>query len=365
MASTEHITFPCLEVTQPIGKFYVGAIDSKDLVGIAYADIRRIEGRDVEKVLGIQRPLSAVRVEELRQFVQTIDASFPTSVILAVRPEHVKYDKKNNVMRIGRARNVGKIIDGQHRIAGLEKYEGPPFQVNVTVFVDMDLEDQALLFATINLKQTRVSKSLAYDLFEFASGRSPQKTCHNITKLLNTKGRSPFQGKIKILGVATGEPEETLTQAAFVDRLMPYISTNPMQDRDLLKRGKNLRRADEAEEKKRIFRNMFIDQKDAEIARVLWNFFTSVEKRWPQAWGFKKEGNILNRTTGFGALMRFLQVAYVNTTPPGGVAPISAFGKIFESIRLRETDFTARKYKPGSSGESELYQDFLEQSGLD
>lgn len=70
------------------------------------------------------------------------------------------------MLRIKKDANVAKIIDGQHRIAGLEDYAGPPFQVNATIFIDMDIEDQAMVFATINLKQTKVSKSLAYDCCE-------------------------------------------------------------------------------------------------------------------------------------------------------------------------------------------------------
>jgi DGQHR domain-containing protein len=90
-------------------------------------------------------------------------------------------------MKVDRSKNVAKIIDGQHRIAGLEEYNGPEFELNVTIFVDMDLEDQALLFATINLKQTRVSKSLAYDLFEFATKVPPTSQFDTIFEKIQLK----------------------------------------------------------------------------------------------------------------------------------------------------------------------------------
>jgi DGQHR domain-containing protein len=270
-------------------------------------------------------------------------------------------------MTIVRSKNVAKIIDGQHRIAGLEEYENSNFELNVTIFVDMDLEDQALLFATINLKQTKVSKSLAYDLYEFATSRSPQKTCHNIAKLLNSRDESPFHRKIKILGTATGEPHETLTQAAFVDALIPYISAKPMLDRDMIKRGdeKKLSRPSPSEERRLIFRNMFIDNKDAEIAKVNWNYFAAVSNRWPNAWRLKQQGNILNRSGGFRALMRLLPIAYVNALSASKLVPTtSEFDKIFARIKLRESDFSPERYKPGSGGESALYSDLLLQSGL-
>ena len=145
------IEFPCISVEQPIGTFYIGAIDSQDLVAISYADIRRPEGRDIEQYIGTQRDLSEGRVAELRQYVTTVDACFPTSVILAVESEYVEFDDKTNSLRIMRKDNVAKIIDGQHRIAGLKDAELlDPFHLNVTIFVDMDIEDQAMVFATIN-----------------------------------------------------------------------------------------------------------------------------------------------------------------------------------------------------------------------
>jgi DGQHR domain-containing protein len=249
------ITFHCIKVTQPIGTFYIGAIDAHDLHDIAFSDVRRIENRDVEKYLGIQRELSEPRVKELRQYVRTVDATFPTSVIIAVASEHASFNEDENTMTIRRDAKVAHVIDGQHRIAGLGSNGYGTFQLNVTVFVDMELEDQAMVFATINLKQTKVSKSLAYDLYEFTSSRSPQKTAHNIAKLLNTRTGSPFFNKIKILGVATGKVEESLTQATFVDKVISYISRNALEDRDLIKRGKTPTRADSYESKKLIFRN--------------------------------------------------------------------------------------------------------------
>jgi DGQHR domain-containing protein len=357
-----HIEFRCIQVIQPIGSFYIGAIDAADLVQISYADIRRIEGEDraVERYLGIQRPLSKPRVKELAQYVRNVDASFPTSVILAISSTDCVYDESSHKMRVRRDAGVAKIIDGQHRIAGLEDYQNGAFQLNVTIFVDMDIEDQAMVFATINLKQTKVSKSLAYDLYEFASSRSPQKTCHNIAKLLNYRAGGPLQNRIKILGVASGKPEETLTQATFVDRLIIYISKDPgeaMKDRDLIKRGKVPERADDAIGQKLIFRNMFLDERDAEIARIIWNYFKAVENRWPEAWRTTRRGYILNRTTGFAALMRFLRPCYLELAAPGQVVSTEKFHSILTRLGLKDDDFVSDRYVPGSSGEAQLFRD--------
>ena len=157
------------------------------------------------------------------------------------------YDRATSKIRVRDDGNVAKIIDGQHRIEGLVAYEGNNFQLNVTVFIDMDMEDQAMVFSTINLKQTTVAPSITLELFEYAKTRSPQKTSHNIARLLNGRENSPFHKKIMILGTATGRATESLTQAAFIKPLMRYISTDPMSDRDQLKRGRKLPLAEAAE----------------------------------------------------------------------------------------------------------------------
>jgi len=361
------VNFKCIEVEQPIGVFYIGAINCKDLYDIAYADVRRIEceNREVEKYLGIQRPLSAGRIAELKQYVENIDATFPTSIILAVNDDDASFDNEKMIMSIKRGKDVAKIIDGQHRIAGLENYMKSNFQLNVTIFIDMDIEDQAMVFATINLKQTKVNKSLATDLYEFTKSRSPQKTCHNIAKLLNEKNGSPFQRKIKILGVATGEPQESLTQATFVDRLIKYISRNPMKDRDLIKRGKKLEKAQGNDERKLIFRNLFIDDEDAKIAKNIWNFFKAVENRWTSAWQNVERGYILNRTTGFGALMRFLNIVYnYYYNSNNKIISVEEYLSVLKNIKLNDVDFTSDNYKPGSSGEKGLLDDLMNQSKI-
>lgn len=362
------IEFTCFEMKQPVGNFYIGIMNYDELVAISYADVRRIEQRDVERIVGIQRPLSDTRVAELAQYVNTLDASFPSGVILAVDSKDVDFDEKTKRMLIRKDENVAKIIDGQHRIAGLKQFRGERFDVNVTLFVDMDLEDQAMLFATINLKQTKVSKSLAYDLYEYETTRSPQKTCHMIARLLNTKKDSPFKDKIKVLGVATPDKEETLTQATFVEHLLDYISGKglpSLKDRDDIKRGVKLKRAVAGEFKKRPFRNLFIDEKDTEIARIVWNYFKAVERKWPSAWGKRSSGNVLNRTTGFNALMKFMRPVCLDLGYPDKVYSVDEYFSYFNRVKLSDESFTPDNFNPGTSGQVRLFKTLMEQTGLE
>lgn len=363
------ITVPCIPLQQPIGMFYIAAIRSRDLADISFADRARIEGgdREIEILSGLQRPLSAKRVGELKRYVTSIDACFPTGVILAMSSEDAIFDDAANTMSIRYSNNVAKIIDGQHRIEGLAGYQGPLFEINVTIFIDMEMEDQAIVFSTINLKQTPVSNSLVYELFEYAKTRSPQKTCHYIARLLNARSDSPFYQRIMILGMATGKPNESLTQAAFIDPLLKLLSTDAMGDRDRLKRGKTLELVDDGmiRTRKLIFRNMFIREEDAKIAKVLWNYFTAVSRRWPLAWQQKQRGLILNRTTGYRALMAFLPIVILSLDLVGKIPDIEAFSTVFDRVKLNDEDLSTDEFKPGTSGQSALRKLFELQTRMD
>lgn len=365
---SQQVAIKCLEVIQPIGKFYIGVINYDDLEFISFVDVRRLkdEKREVEEYIGIQRPLSPKREKEIGQYVNLIDATFPTSIILAISSKNATYDSKNNELKIERNQDVAKVLDGQHRIAGLNNclLSGEKFQLNVTIFVDMELEDQAIVFSTINKTHTKVNKSLSYDLFEFATSRSPQRTVHNIARALNQKEGSPFKEKIKILGVAEDKEKETITQATFVESFLKYITKDKMIDRDLYRRGKKPEEYTGANYDKYFLRPMFLNEEDGKIAQTIWNYFKTVEEKWTDAWMQVEPNKILNRSTGFIALVRFLGDIYKHFNKTGEVISTSDYKSIFNKIDLKSDDFTRQNYLPGSGGQSKLYNDLKEKSSI-
>lgn len=373
------ISFPCIRVNQPIGTFFVASINYRDLCDITYFDVRRIlREREVETYLGIQRPLNKKRVEEIKKYTNTVDATFPTSVIIAVEAVCAAYDEQSKVMTLSNVvnegedekpilfREIARVLDGQHRLEGLNQgFSGNAFELNVAIFVSIDLAEQATIFSTVNLAQTKVNKSLAYDLFALATSRSPQKACHNIAVALDQNEKSPFYKRIKRLGVATeGRFEETITQATFVQSLLGYLTPDPEKDRDLYKRHRKPDHADAEQLKKYIFRNMFLDERELEIADVIWNLFDAVREKWPDGWVSLGQGAMLNKTNGFRAFMRFLRPAYLYLTGPGGVPSKGEFRSLLDRVTLNDGDFNIDRFKPGTSGESELYRTLLSECRL-
>ena len=295
------IKLQVIKISQPLGEFFIGNIKARDLVKISYADVRRIEGeeREVERYLGIQRPLDKSRVTKIRKYLESPDAAFPTGVVLAIEQNCVEFDQ-NGVLIIKPYQadlsedsitidKVAKVLDGQHRIAAFINEAGnydetlnnlfSDFEFNVVVFVGIDIDEQANIFATVNLAQTKVSRSLVYDLEGLAKTRSPFKTCHQIAVALDSAdSRSPLYHRIKRLGLKTKgrEESEPLTQAVFVESLIKLISADPFADRTLYMKGKTPKYISQSELIKLPFRNMFIAEKDNNIALILYNFLVII-----------------------------------------------------------------------------------------
>jgi DGQHR domain-containing protein len=358
-----------LKAKQPIGDLYFATLSYKDLVKITYFDVRRTlqDQRDIERYLGIQRPLIKGRVKDLQEYVNFKDASYPTAVIVAIDDDYVEYDEASGILTLrnfkkGEENNpttnlsrLAKVIDGQHRIAGLTSFRGPAFDVPTTIFVGSDIADQAYVFSTVNLEQTKVGKSLAFDLFSLAKSRSPQKTAHNIAVALDREPDGPLEGMIKRLGVASeGEGLKTITQATFVEALLDYISDEPKTDRDILLRGGIPPRAGGNDIRRLIFRNMFIDERDKAIATSVSEYFAAIRERWPEAWGYRGGGRILNRTNGFRGAMKALKHIYRQVAKPGDVVMKAAYLAELKKIKITDAQFTVENFPPGSSGEAKL-----------
>lgn len=375
------IDLECVRVSQPIGDFYITAIDSAILRQITYSDVRKLRGdREIDEYLGIQREVNPKRVKEIGKYVNTVDACFPTAVILAVPGRCAEYDEEKRILtlksdleaedlenRIDKTQ-IARVLDGQHRIEGLDNlaHGHPPFQINVSIFVEMDIESQAYLFSVVNLAQTKVSKSLVYDLFEYSKARSPQKTAHSIAVALDRDPTSPFFESIKRLGVATkGRFTETLTQATFVEALLPYLSPDPVKDRDTFLRGHKPIKPDTRELERCLFRMMFLEERDLDIADVIYNFFSAAAKRWPQAWNNGGTGAILKKTNGFKGLMRLLKPAYRYFGAAGDVITEAQFKELFDRAKINDDEFNVDNFKPGTSGETALYYRLANEMRLD
>lgn len=375
-------------VSQPIGEFYVGSVPARDLLEISYTEVRRFVAGTQEKIAGIQRERSEKRIAEIQKYVNLDYATFPTAVIIAVASECAElvpycegeqhqddtvfylelsaYGNPSDADYIPLER-IAFIIDGQHRLAGLEGLEeGRQFDVNVSVFVGASDADKAEIFARVNQAQTKVNQSLVVDLASFYQERGPVKFAHEIVLALNQDKDGPLHDKVKRLGkAAPGKGRiQTLAQATVVKPIVDYITNDPEGERNRRYKGIFGTRREPEAWRKFIFQPFFDNDDDVGVFLCLTNYFSAVKARWPDIWDDAPPGNILNRTTGYVALMRFLRPVYLASCEKGMILSEGHCSRIFSSIQIRDNELTRENFIPGSSGIAALYRRLMEESSL-
>src|SRR5439155_5762480 len=115
---------------------------------------------------------------QIATYINTYESAFPNSIILAAN--YVNYGelqedetKRWRVESVDGARfqliiptseKMASVVDGQHRLLGFD-YCSPDrksMELLCSVYMDLPYPYQAYLFATININQRKVNKSLAY-----------------------------------------------------------------------------------------------------------------------------------------------------------------------------------------------------------
>ena len=372
MNSRTKLSLPFQELEQPVGKFYSTEVPAQRLLEICQFDFRQIkENKGVKDFMGIQRKLRDDRVSEIRRYIGTVDASFPTSIVISVDERCASFEnvdgRRHLVLQpyqdpederiVIPFRGIATIIDGQHRLKAFENTEFN-WDLSVNIFIGIEEGTQAMIFSKVNLAQTKVNKSLVYDLFALDKDRSPEKTSHEIVVSLNSRQDSPLYQKIKRLGSATdGVFGETLSQATVVRGILPYISKDPMTDRDIGKRFGFWPDRGQEDFERRIFYPFFREGEDHKILAILINFFSAVSEKWADAWEDSGRGTMLSKTNGYNALIRYLRDAYLTLTTKPAVPTKDDFRELLDRCELKDEDFNTDRYVPGSSGAAALYRD--------
>jgi DGQHR domain-containing protein len=220
-------------------KGFVEAISTSEFA----SEVSRIETESYGDDNPYQRFIDESRVTSIANYLKEEFALVPNSVVLAVG-ESVACDVKEKIhfarIKIDWVEGVPlSIIDGQHRVAGLESLlkNGPTvfddFELPVCILTDVPFYLQAELFAVINGKQKPVSRSRIYDLLGYRPVSDPllrekaykgelaiHRFCHLAVRVLNNAKTSPWHERIKMRGAGPG----VVTQAAMVDNLARLVT---------------------------------------------------------------------------------------------------------------------------------------------
>lgn len=283
------ITCKYIKFEQPAGTFYLSKMTAREIQSISIVESRANSG-------GPQREESLKRRKEIANYCKDPDATFPTPIILSINSEYIE-DFNDMSFNILIKKGIASILDGQHRVAGILASDNiDDFELPIVVVIDLTEEEKAYIFSIINSKQTKVSPSLIFDLFDVSSHRSPQKTCHELARSFNSDDNSPFFGRLKMLGKGGGEIA-SISQGSFIKSLMKLITNKPEEYAVNIKNGVAL------EPENRPFNSYFIEGRDDVIRKVLLNLFRAVEEVFPEEWK-QPDKYILSKSIGYGAILK-------------------------------------------------------------
>lgn len=303
------MTYPFIRYEQPGGVFYACKIPAAE--AISRLEIRR--RRDGEE--GIQRDEDQHRVRAIAKYLGTENAIIPTPILVSANSGRVqavdgqiKVDSDDS--------SWGHILDGQHRVLGLRMLDPEVLsriELLIVFVFDIDVYAEATVFATINSNQKQVSKSLIYDLFGLDEKWSVEKACHEIVKSLNEDRESPFFKRVKMLGRKV-EETETLSQAAFIDRIKDAVRAAPSSGLALfLAPGREW-------EARKILENAFLG---IQIA------LSHSDNRYPADYFF--------RTTGYGGVLKALNPIIEFGRNRGTLKP-ELFAQVFAKMLFLHPD---------------------------
>lgn len=323
------------------------------IVGYTEVDDSDIDGNQTQIVPEynpqIQRKTNKAKVERIADFlINDPTAMFPTNIVIAI-PQQV-IDQKieendittitlNPVVKEELLKTNGNvyltIIDGQHRIRGIERaievvnelISDPSkakeieknnailqrllnLELIVTFFIDPILEYQAMIFSTINKTQTKVPENLVFSLFGLTKDDTPQKTSLEVVLALNGLEKSPFYNRIKLVGGNYKRGENIpLSQATMVKSILFNICKNQREAE--IERTKN--RNSLSSNSDLVFRKYYIENNDRMIVRIMYSYFSAVKETLltPEGesyWDFGStlNTNVLQTNVGYQALMKLL-----------------------------------------------------------
>lgn len=240
---------------------YLFGLTAGDLLAISYILPRSRDDPDA-----IERALDPGRVDEISKFIVKPNSYLPGAILLTInsskegiiswteddstalfkieRPKMMHdeirrqvlaeipgLDEDSEEMAIEIERRLSKvatIIDGQHRLKGLQKAGQLEIVLPVIALKDADPKKAAKIFADINGEQRPVSANsilmIRYEIGAIEDALEAQAT--QIARELNDRIDSPFKGKVRVYeeDTKTWIPAKTLKEA-----LYPIIGVGALQ----------------------------------------------------------------------------------------------------------------------------------------
>jgi DGQHR domain-containing protein len=195
----------------------------KDAVFLHYVAARGVDDEEG----AVQRLLVTRRVNSIRDFVRKGNSFFNTFILNWTNEDfQPDISRTNREVRLPLIARAAQVIDGQHRMAGLERAMAEDASVGeteilVSLTVSLTTSEAANIFLNINTEQKPVPKSLIYDLFGEVDSDPNHliNRASDIANELNDNPDSPYYSLIKYPGASKG----AIDLSTVVSSLKPHL----------------------------------------------------------------------------------------------------------------------------------------------
>ena len=369
-----------IKVRQPFGDFFVTKISALDLLEITFSE-RLTYTNEKGRLRGAQRVDDRKRLDEIADYIDTVEMAFPNSVVLAANytEDGFVYEEDEaerwSLREVEGLKDVYKIViptnkplaaivDGQHRIKAFrfsERDDKAEIELPCSIFFEIPNAYQAFLFATINGNQKRVDRSLALEQFGFnvidepESEWTPDKLGVFLARKLNMLDDSPLYRRIKLApqdpqGFFKVKEKWYVSLATIVDGILSLITSKPKHDRiemtlqtSILSFGKRSRKALSEILDKSPLRPLYLSNQDDKIYECVKGYFAVVKiLLWDEA----PSGSYIVKTVGVLALFDLLR----------RVLELNPQERSFDSYinPFRYTDFNDNFFQASGVGRSRI-----------
>ena len=317
--SSRKASYPCILLNQGSYQLVFFAAPAPALWKILTVN-RRIEDKDK----GYQRTLSPSRVRQIAKYIQEQNP-IPLSILVSL--DKGKYKIKNGVISFSERKDVGWVIDGQHRLAGAHESK-VDMSMPVIAFLELPTEEQIKQFVVINREAKGVPTSLYYDLLKHLPNKShgdrAKERAADIANQLKKSEESPFFGKIVTM---TSPRNGEISLNIFVKKVSPLVFEN---------------------------KGILSAYSAIEQEKIIANYYLALANGFPKE--SRDENSIFFQTLGFGALFRILPTVFSLSLKHYKGFTITDVTKLFSEVR--HFDFSDwKKYGTGNAAEIQAADD--------
>jgi len=408
MSNENNFTLKIEKVNQAIGSFCLTKIDAHTLYKMSESDIISIS-KNAEDYEGIQRSINNEKVKSIKNYLTSFDATFPNNIILNIEQKNI-ISNDNNTLVIRNVSDTFKVIDGQHRLAGFsDKETFNKFELPVAIFIDLSDYQQSRIFVTINSEQTKVDPSLSFYQQSKDEYYTPRKMLGRIAIALSKNDGSPWKNKIKLIGKKDALSEDgIISLSTFTRKLLEYIyrdntefnkvrniladasnafvreklkDNKDKEIQQILEKSKYIKEElkdnkdkeiqhilqesqeipiknflENIEIKTSFLWNLYLNEKEGLLYKILLNYFTAVKNVLPNDWDDSK--SILTKSTGYNALILLFRDLYEEASETGNYTE-DFFYKKLSNLSSLDTKINTSNYSGSSEKSSkDLYIQF-------